>query len=321
MKFVFNDENIENSHGFFLLNKGGDFTRFKKNPVMLYLHDQNNLIGRWSKLIIEGSTLVAEPEFDTEDELAIKLKQKVDRGFLKGCSPGIRIMKVKLIDEKVYATKWELMESSLVPVPSGSASLVLYTKEGKQLKDSEVKNYLNLCLSGNANNNNNNNNMELILFTSLLGLKSDASETDVIDAVKKVISEKQQAEAKLAAKDEEIAKLESKLKVSQDAKVKALIDKAIADKKIDETLRATYTTLAETDYEGCKAALEAIKGVSPVKQELGANGAAAAQAPEAEKNWTYKDYVRNNKAEELKVKNFERFKELYKLEYNREYQG
>lgn len=316
MKFVLNNEKVENSHGFYLMNKGGDFKRFNANPVMLYLHDQGKLIGRWSNLTIDGDTLVAEPVFDKDDELAVKLEKKVENNFLKGASPGIRILEAKLVEDAVHVTKWELMEASLVPVPSGSSSLALYSQEGKLLADSEIKDYINLCVNSQINTNTDNT-MELKLFATQLGLKADASETEVLDAMKKVMGEKDSAEAKLTERDAEITRLQGELKATQDAKVKALIDGAIADKKIAENLRATYTKLAETDYEGCVAALAAMSGVKRVTGELGTG--APAGVPDAEKNWSYKDYVKNNKAEELKAKNFDRFKELYKLQYGREY--
>lgn len=312
MDFVLNDQTIENSHGFYLRNDGGDFKRFNDNPVMLHLHDQKNLVGKWLNLRIDGDKLMATPEFDEKDPEAVKIKGKVDAGYLKGCSPGIRILEAALFDEKVYVTSWELMEGSLVPVPSGRASLALYSADGNLLSGDAIKSHLNLFI-----NTNTEISMNLALFATQLGLKADATETEVSTALAAIIAKNQTHAHDLTAKDQEITRLQGIVDQEKKNKVKSLIDGAVAAKKIDEILRATYTKLAETDYEGCEKALAAMQGVGSVTEQLGAQGQAV--IPEAEKNWTYSDYVKNGKAENLKAKNLPRFKELYKSEFNREY--
>ena len=311
MDFVLNDQTIENSHGFYLQNAGGDFTRFNDNPVMLHLHDQKNLVGRWLNLHIDGDKLIATPEFNEKDTEAVKIKSQVDGGYLKGCSPGIRILEAQLIDEKVYVTKWELMEGSLVPVPSGRASLALYTAEGNMLSGDNIKSHLNLFI-----NTKTETSMNLALFATQLGLKADATETEVSTALAAIIAKNQTHAADLSAKDQEITRLQGLVDAEKKNKVKTLIDAAVTAKKIDETLRATYTKLAESDYEGCEKALNALSGVAPVVSQLGTG---SASIPEAEKSWSFKDYLKNNKAENLKATNFDRFKDLYKAEYGRDY--
>lgn len=312
MDFALNDQTIENSHGFYLLNAGGDFTRFLDNPVMLHLHDQNRLVGKWLNLRVEGDKLIATPEFDKNDAEAVKIQGKVDGGYLKGASPGIRVLEAKLVEERVYVTKWELMEGSLVPVPSGRASLVLYTADGAVVTGTDIKNHLNLFI-----NTNTETSMNLALFATQLGLKADATETEVSTALAAIIAKNQTHAQDLTAKDQEITRLQGIVDQEKKNKVKSLIDAAVTAKKIDETLRATYTKLAETDYEGCEKALAAMQGVTSVAEQLGAQGQTV--IPEAEKNWSYSDYVKNGKAENLKAKNLPRFKELYKSEFNREY--
>lgn len=311
MDFVLNNQTVENAHGFFLLNEGGDFTRFNANPVLLALHDQSKLIGKWLNFRVEGDQILAEPEFDEKDAEALKYKQKVDGGYLKGCSPGIRVLEAKEADGKVYVTKWELMEGSLVPVPSGRASLALYTAEGQMLTGDNIKSHLNLFI-----NTKTETIMNLALIATQLGLKAEATEAEVSAAITAVITKNQTHATELAAKDQKIGELQGIIDAAKKDKVKSLIDQAVASKKIDETLRATYTKLAETDYEGAERALAALPGVNPVVQNLGTGAVAV---PEAEKAWTFSDYVKNNKAENLKATNLERFKDLYKAQFGHEY--
>ncbi|HQL70947.1 MAG TPA: HK97 family phage prohead protease, partial [Bacteroidales bacterium] len=145
--FVLNDQTQENAHGFYLRNEGGRFDRFRANPVLLHNHDENKLFGKWENLRIEGDKLVATPVFDQDDAEALKIQKKVDKGFLKGGSPGIIILNAELLTEngkdKVVVTEWELMEGSVVPVPSNRGSVCLYAPDGTRLKDDQVKLSLN----------------------------------------------------------------------------------------------------------------------------------------------------------------------------------
>ncbi len=90
-RFVLNDERVKNSHGFYLLNAGGRFDRFAKNPVMLDNHDLDRLIGRWDELTVEGSLLTAVPVFDEGTALGRERMGLVERGFLRGASIGLYI--------------------------------------------------------------------------------------------------------------------------------------------------------------------------------------------------------------------------------------
>ncbi|HQL71207.1 MAG TPA: hypothetical protein PLA77_10270, partial [Bacteroidales bacterium] len=166
---------------------------------------------------------------------------------------------------------------------------------------------------------NLNTNMDTKTLAVLLSLNPSANEDQITEAIKGIVAKNQQHVSDLSSKDAEILKLKGLIDAEKQAKVKNLIDQAITDKKIDETLRATYTKLAETDYDGCVKALGAMTGVAPIVTNLGSP--VPGDVPEAEKSWTFKDYLKNNKAEQLKATNIERFKMLYKAEYKRDYAG
>ncbi len=142
MDFILNDESRVNSHGFILVNSGGDFERFRRNPVMLHNHNFDELIGLWDNIRIEGSLLKAEPKFDMDDEFSKKIEGKVIRGFLKGASPCIKFTEAEfrpLPDGTVipFITCWELMEASIVTVPSNDNALKLYNSKGEVLENVE----------------------------------------------------------------------------------------------------------------------------------------------------------------------------------------
>ena len=143
--FCLNDDSVLTAHGFFVLNSGGKFDRFRENPVMLNAHEECEVIGRWNNLAISGSKLQAETEFDTDDPDAMKISGKVDRGFIKGASMGIIIQDAEMRDlpglgYQVFITDWELLEASPVGVPSNKSALRLYASDGKTvLKAREIK--------------------------------------------------------------------------------------------------------------------------------------------------------------------------------------
>ena len=164
-RFVFNDETKKNSHGFYLLNAGGRFERFNENPVMLNNHDLAQLIGKWLNLQTDGPLLTAEPEFDEGDPEALKIKGKVERGYLRGASPGIIILAAEWREnpatgeQDIYVTDWELFEASTVSVPSNAGALTLriYDSSHCLVSDAEVKchveNIIRLGLSSKESQN------------------------------------------------------------------------------------------------------------------------------------------------------------------------
>jgi len=130
---------------------GWDLKNFKKNPVIMFAHDYRTLpIGRATKIGVRDGKLVNNVEFPPEGtyEFADIVERLVGAGFLKTESVGFMPKKWEdgdwSEDEKdakkprrTY-TKQELLEISIVPVPSNPNALMNAVKEGvittKQLK-------------------------------------------------------------------------------------------------------------------------------------------------------------------------------------------
>lgn len=86
--FILHDETV-NTQGFRMLTSGADLSVFKNNPVMLLNHDDWDLpIGRWENIRVEGTQILADAVFDEDDERAVAVMGKVERGFLKAASIG-----------------------------------------------------------------------------------------------------------------------------------------------------------------------------------------------------------------------------------------
>jgi len=126
--FLVSDETV-NSHGFRILTTGIDTTRFEKNPIMLYMHDTPTIIGKWENLQKKNGQLFADAVFDEADPFAKEIMGKVERGFIKATSLGINHSSTALQndDKGNYLSECELIEISIVAIPSNGNALKLYT--------------------------------------------------------------------------------------------------------------------------------------------------------------------------------------------------
>lgn len=111
--------------------EGWDLKAFKKNPVLLFMH--NPLIppiGTVPKVWVEGKQLLANIVFDEEDPLAALIKGKYERGVMRAVSVGFRPIEFArrsaegdLTHETYEFTRQELLELSAVPIPAHPAAL------------------------------------------------------------------------------------------------------------------------------------------------------------------------------------------------------
>ncbi|HEY9369261.1 hypothetical protein [Streptomyces sp.] len=95
-----------------------DLGRFEKNPIIGYGHDyfgrESLPIGRAVETVVDGPKLRLMVEFDQGDEFARTVDRKVRGGFLNTMSVGFS---VDGLDEHGVPSRWELFESSVVPLP------------------------------------------------------------------------------------------------------------------------------------------------------------------------------------------------------------
>lgn len=246
--FIFNDETKKNSHGFYLVNAGGRFDRFRNNPAMLDHHVMEKLIGRWLNLRIDGDRLVADPEFDEGVALGAERKGQVERGFLKGASPGIVPLRAEYRENQItgegdlYVTEWELMEASVASVPSnaGAVSLVIYDNNERPVDGKDVRlhldNIVKLSAAGTKLSKTNIKKMEKIILTAAamvaLGVKEDSDQTAISTAIERLHKEKTELAAKVKSLEEaETSRINLAATAKVDADIKA--GKVTAEKRDD----------------------------------------------------------------------------------------
>lgn len=312
--FILSDESI-NSYGFRILIAGINITQFKKNPVMFFNHRSygdkyNGPIGMWDNVIKKDGQLLADSNFDMEDEQGKIIAGKVERGFIKGASMGIVIIETSTDPKHLLpgqtrptVTKCEIFEASVVDLPSNSSSLALYDASGSMINLSDESSLVRLNQIMPTIEpkplNPISEMKKLALFIALFKLAQDATEDDVFEAAQK-------ADNQLKEKLARVTELEAKFTELNKSRNEELVSKAIADKKINETQRAAYLSRAEKDYEFTKEILDGMTPVVKLTDKLRDNLSDTGKKQELSQDrntWTYDDWSKKDSKGLLAMKN------------------
>lgn len=304
--FVLNDEKKTNSYGFRIMNAGINLDRFNANPVMLSNHWNNtdNVIGRWENVRIEGSQLLADAVFDENDEDAKKIASKVEGGFLKGCSMGIRFS-YEFMEEKPDGSYWlmqsELFEVSIVAVPSNANAVKLYSVTGELIDEEQLT--LSLQSMKNSIHENSNKTMSKLLLSAVtvatlmgFGLKDPESPAEVDNAVARLKAELDSEKAAHGLEKDARLKLESKLKAHETAQLNALLDQAVVDGQIMGDQKETFASLG---FDGAKKIIDGL----PKKVSLGGQISNSGNAGTASEPKTKDDFFKLSLQQQLEFKN------------------
>lgn len=147
-------------------------------------------------------------------------------------------------------------------------------------------------------------------FAAALNISETSTEAEILAGVRTAVNERTQLSQQLQAEKDKVASLENRVKEFEKSKVKALVDSAIADKRISEEDREAYTKLAEQDYENTEKVLNRMKPVERVKNQLEKGSVAKDEA-----DWDWDKYHRSGKLENLKQNNPARYAELYEAKF------
>lgn len=243
--FVISDESVINAHGFRVMTAGINLAKYNTNPIVLWWHKRPNSyasnsddevmpIGLASNLRVEGAQLLADIEFDQDDDFARKIEKKVEKGFLRMCSPGLDPITVSTDEEYLlkgqkYATLVEsdLIEISIADIGSNPNALKV------QLYNSNHSR-LNLSLNDNGTilplvntEKSKIKSMELIKrVATILALNPDSSEQSVMDALNGRLELAKRADSLKAENDT----LKEHLKLANESRIINLVDSHV-DKK------------------------------------------------------------------------------------------
>ena len=130
--------------GFVLEQKGLEFERFRANPVVLLNHDDGAGLGSSNALPIARSRdenrdsvrdiTTAVADFDMDDEIAVRVLGKIERGFINSTSIRWLPLEHRIDRTKrdggdtepvIVFTRSEVLEWSFVPIPSDTNAVIL----------------------------------------------------------------------------------------------------------------------------------------------------------------------------------------------------
>ena len=195
-----------NSYGFRVLTEGIDLTQYKRNPILLWMHnrpwrgtkDEVMPLGIVENLRIEGDNLIGTPVFDEKDEFAMKVKAKWDAGIYRMVSAGLDVIEhsndpsVLLPGQtRSTITKSKLREVSIVDLGANDDALQLYF-QGEVVNLSQNEQELSFLKPVN-NHLNSKEKMKKIALK--LGLAENATEAEVLDAISAVVLKASKADS------------------------------------------------------------------------------------------------------------------------------
>lgn len=114
---------------------------------LFYQHETHGAtppIGKLENVRLEDGKLKAEALFDAEDEFAMEIFGKMERGFLESVSVGVSILDGNMTEYKskpneYTATKWELNEVSIVNIPAIPSAKIGLSQEKLNRKGEDME--------------------------------------------------------------------------------------------------------------------------------------------------------------------------------------
>lgn len=294
-----------NSYGTRVLTSGMDVDQYKRNPVLLYMHERGQVIGYVKDLRVEGDDVSGELVFDEASELSRRCKKQYEFGSLKMVSVGIDILETSedpkhLVEGQTAPTitKSKLFEVSLVDIGANDDAIVLH-KDGVRL--TLGKNAADVLPPLHINNPKKSNEMNNEKLALLLGLPKDADESAITSAL-----------SSLQSSASEAATLRSECEALRAGRIESIVNAAISENKIGEDKKQQFIELGKKI--GADDLSETFSAMSPrVKLSDVVKGVGSLSVSPVE----YKKLsdVPSEELSKLRDENPLEYKRLYKAEY------
>ena len=296
-----------NCYGFRVLTAGIDVEQYKRNPVLLYMHERGNVVGYVNDLKVENDEITGELMFDCASEQSERCQKQFEFGSLRMVSAGLEIIETSedptmLVpgQTRPTITKSRLFEVSVADVGANDDAIVL-EKDGKRIMLSK-DGTCGLPLITH-NNNQSNKDMEQKVIALQLGLLETATENEINAKL-----------AQLKALQQENETLKTEKQTLAEARIAQLVDTAIAEKRLDAQHKEQFVKLGgQIGAEELEKTLQAMKPQVKLSAILGHQGSAPGSA--SEKTYTKLSEVPAEELVKLRADNVEEYKRLYEAEY------
>ena len=259
-----------NSYGTRILTSGMDVEQYRRNPVLLYMHERGQVIGYMKDIAVEGGEVTGEPVFDCATELSRRCKKQWEFGSLKMVSAGLDILELDdsrdlLVEGQTSPTisRSKLFEVSVVDIGANDDALQL-TQNGRIItlgKDGASP--LPLL------NNKNKKEMDIKTIALQLGLPETATDAEIASKV---------AELSAAAQENETLRKEKEEMTL--AGITAMVEQAVKDKRLSEDRKQQFIELGKkVGLDDLKATLEAMTPRMRLSSVLGHQGGVPSLSP------------------------------------------
>lgn len=308
--FILSDESV-NTYGFRLLLSGAILKQFMRNPVMYLNHDEcDTPIGMWENVRIEDGKLMADAVFDLEDDRGKKIAGKVDRGFLRMASIGLRVVE-RSEDPKLMlpgqtsptVTKWMLREASIVGIGANHNAIRLYDESDKLLSDDEILQLFDITKPVKLEQKMKKETL------TLLSLADSASDEQLHDAIRLIVEENLQLKSDKKTLSDRLQKIEDEAKMAQDAEALRLTDAAIKEGRLNAQAREATLKQFSNDFEATKTMLMSIPARVTLKDAISESNKSELEKLSA-KSWDELD-----KSGELKTLK-DKYPDVYKEKFD-----
>ena len=262
--FVLHDSSV-NTYGFRMMTGGCDLSEFRKNPIMLFNHNDWEMpIGRWDNIRVEGDRILADADFDLEDERGREIARKVESGYLSACSVGAWVSETSsdpalMLEGQSGATvtSWTLREASICNIGANHNALVLYDAMGAKVQEADYSTVLELCDGHQEQTPIITPNIIKIMkdeIAKVLGLSESTEESALIAAVSKL--------------RDELKGYRQREAEALHTEAVALTDEAIREGRLDASAREATLRLFAADHESAKAMLTALPRPANVEEAI-----------------------------------------------------
>lgn len=152
-----------------------------------------------------------------------------------------------------------------------------------------------------AIHNNNDEQMDIKAMRALLGMPDTATEAEVLARVK-------------AVKEENERHAQAALDMRK-AQVKAILDKAVAERKLTEAHRASFEAKFAAAFDATKAEVEGLTPAPEMAKETA--GAKAEGQPKGREAWTYAQWAERDLKglQAMMASDAQKFADLYEAHY------
>lgn len=319
--FVLSSER-KNSHGFKVRTSGIQLPA-DRTCIMLWNHFRATNghkedvlpLGRWVNLRIENGKVLAEPEFDMDDDFAKQIESKVEKDIITECSAGLFPVKWEQDSTgELWLTESVIREASIATIGSNEDAIALYDENLLALtSDQMVKLTASITTTSITKHSNSMEELKFIALT--IGLPEAAT----LDQVKDKIVGLRSLETENATLKLRLEAIDNEKKIQLANDTKSLLDTAISEQRITAAQRPAYELLFASNFDAAKTALEAIPKPVSLSAFVAPQGGDAGGFTYQGKTFSQLSKESPTLLETLKSNDYGVFCQLYKAEFGKDY--